>query len=74
MAHMREVWRDQLFSDPELQEITRTRDPVAPAELSHRVKRKTSTAEWLEDGAETHCVRTLIETLTLGLVPPHPRT
>ena len=29
-----EVWRDRLFSAPELEEITRTRDPAAPAERS----------------------------------------
>ncbi len=59
--HMREVWRDRLFSDPELEEISRTRDPVAPAERSQRAKRKA--AGWLEDGSETHCFRTLIENL-----------
>ena len=59
--HIREVWRDRLFSDPELEEITRTRDPVAPAERSQRAKRKA--AGWLEDGSETHCFRTLIESL-----------
>ena len=59
--HMREVWRDRLFSDPELEEISRTRDPVAPAERSQRAKRKA--AGRLEDGSETHCFRTLIENL-----------
>ena len=59
--HIREVWRDRLFSDPELEEISRTRDPVAPAERSQRAKRKA--AGWLEDGSETHCFRTLIENL-----------
>ena len=59
--HIREIWRDRLFSDPELEEISRTRDPVAPAERSQRAKRKA--AGWLEDGSETHCFRTLIENL-----------
>ena len=59
--HIREVWRDRLFSDPELEEISRTRDPVAPAERSQRAKRKAE--GWLEDGSETHCFRTLIENL-----------
>ena len=59
--HIREVWRDRLFSDPELEEISRTRDPVAPAERSQRAKRKA--AGWLEDGSETNCFRTLIENL-----------
>ena len=59
--HIREVWRDRLFSDPELEEINRTRDPVAPAERSRRAKRKA--AGWLEDGSETRCFRTLIESL-----------
>ena len=59
--HMREVWRDRLFSDPELEEISRTRDPVVPAERSQRAKREA--AGWLEDGSETHCFRTLIENL-----------
>ena len=50
-----------MFSDPELEEISRTRDPVVPAERSQRAKRKA--AGWLEDGSETHCFRTLIENL-----------
>ena len=50
-----------MFSDPELEEINRTRDPVAPAERSRRAKRKA--AGWLEDGSETRCFRTLIESL-----------
>ena len=60
--HIREVWRDRLFSEPELEEINRTRDPVAPAERSRRAKRKAA-AGWLEDGSETCCFRTLIESL-----------
>ena len=32
--HTWEVWRDRLFSALELEEITRTRDPAAPAERS----------------------------------------
>ena len=60
--HMREAWRPLLFSDTELDDDVRTRDPVATAERSERAARKASRAT-LEDGTPVHCFRTLIETL-----------
>ena len=60
--HMREAWRPLMFSDTELEEDLKTRDPVAPAERSASARRKAASAT-LEDGTPVHCFRTLIETL-----------
>jgi transposase len=40
--HMREAWRELTFSDPELSEIKKTRDPVKVAEKSLKAKKKSS--------------------------------
>jgi hypothetical protein len=40
--HMREAWRDLTFSDPELAESKKNRDPVKKAEKSARAKKKAS--------------------------------
>ena len=60
--HMRDAWRDLLFADPELEETSRTRDPVAPATRSEAAKRKAASAH-REDGSPAYCFRTLIEHL-----------
>ena len=60
--HMREAWRPLLFSDTELEDGIRSRDPVAPAQRSVAAELKASTGI-LDDGTPVHCFRTLIETL-----------
>ena len=60
--HMREAWRPLLFSDTELEDDIRTRDPVAPARRSKAADRKAA-GGMLDDGTPAHCFRTLIETL-----------
>ena len=60
--HMREAWRPLLFSDTELGDDIRTRDPVAPARRSKSAERKAHSG-MLDDGTPAHCFRTLIETL-----------
>ena len=60
--HMREAWRGILFSDPELEAISRKRNPVAPAERSEAGRSKAA-AKLLEDGSPAHSFRTLIEDL-----------
>ena len=60
--HMREAWRPLLFSDTELGNDIRTRDPVAPAQRSKAAERKARSG-MLDDGTPAHCFRTLIETL-----------
>ena len=60
--HMREVWREVLFADPELDDDAKTRDPVAPAERSERAKSKIKSKK-LEDGSDAYCFATLMEHL-----------
>ncbi|MDE0532509.1 MAG: transposase [Albidovulum sp.] len=60
--HMREAWRDILFSDPELAASWRMRDPVAPAQRSGAARRKAATRR-LPDGTPAYSFRTLIEDL-----------
>ena len=56
--HMKEAWRELLFSDEE-QEAKLTRDPVAPAERSARALKKVY-HRTLDDGTETHSFHTLL--------------
>ena len=60
--HMREAWRELLFADPHLDELTETRDPVLPAIRSSEARKKVATAR-LENGSAGYCFRTLIEHL-----------
>ena len=60
--HMREAWRELLFADPHLDELTETRDPVLPAIRSAEAYKKATTAR-TEDGSAAYCFRTLIEHL-----------
>ena len=60
--HMREAWRELLFADPHLDELTETRDPVMPAIRSGEARKKAATAR-TEDGSAAYCFRTLIEHL-----------
>ena len=48
--HMREAWRELLFADPHLDELTETRDPVLPAIRSSEARKKAATAR-TEDGS-----------------------
>lgn len=59
--HMREVWRELLFADEDL-EAKQHRDPVAPAKRSAEALQKI-TERTLEDGSPVHSFRTLIEEL-----------
>ena len=59
---MREAWRELLFADPHLDELTETRDPVLPAIRSAEAYKKATTAR-TEDGSAAYCFRTLIEHL-----------
>ena len=60
--HMREAWRELLFSDEDL-EAKRQRDPVAPAQRSaaalEKIARRT-----LDDGTPVHSFRTLLQELS----------
>ena len=60
--HMREAWRELLFADPHLDELTETRDPVLPASRSAEARKKAATAR-IENGSAAYCFRTLIEHL-----------
>ena len=60
--HMREAWRELLFADTHLDELTETRDPVLPAIRSAEAYKKAATAR-TEDGSAAYCFRTLIEHL-----------
>ena len=59
---MREAWRELLFADPHLHELTETRDPVLPASRSSAARNKVANAR-LEDGSVAYCFRTLMEHL-----------
>ncbi len=60
--HLREVWRELLFSDPDAEQIREQRNPVQPAVRSKEAQRKVATQQ-LEDGSMVYCFRTLIEHL-----------
>ena len=60
--HMREAWRERLFSDEDLAAKT-TRDPVAPARRSASAEQKAAT-HTLEDDTPVHSFRTLLEELS----------
>ena len=60
--HMKEAWRELLFSDEE-QQAKKTRDPVAPAKRSAEALKKVR-GKRLEDGTEAHSFRTLLESLS----------
>ena len=60
--HMREAWRELLFSDEE-QEQKKHRDPVAPAERSAKALKKVH-GKRLEDGTVAHSFRTLLASLS----------
>ena len=60
--HMREAWRPLLFADCELEERSRTRDPVAPAEPSQSARRGKATRQ-ADDGTPLHSFRTLLQDL-----------
>jgi transposase len=59
--HMREAWRELLFSDED-QDVQKTRDPVAPAQRSESAKRKASRKR-LDDGSPVHSFSTLLANL-----------
>jgi transposase len=60
--HMREAWRELLFSDTD-QAAKARRDPVAPARRSAVAQRKASTRT-LEDGTPAHSFTTLMQELS----------
>ena len=59
---MSEAWRPLLFTDNELAEHSRTRDPVAPAEPSASAQREIATRR-AADGTPLHSFRTLLQSL-----------
>ena len=60
--HMKEAWRELLFSDED-QQAKKTRDPVAPAKRSAKALEKVHSRS-LDDGTEAHSFRTLLESLS----------
>lgn len=60
--HLREVWRELLFADAEIQHKA-TRDPVAPAKRSATAERKATTRK-LDDGTPAHSFTTLLQELS----------
>ena len=60
--HMREVWRELMFADEDL-ERKKHRDPVAAAERSEAALDKVATRQ-LKDGSTVHSFRTLLEELS----------
>jgi transposase len=60
--HMREAWRELMFSDEDLQR-KQHRDPVAAAERSKAALEKVATRT-LEDGSPVHSFRTLLADLS----------
>jgi len=60
--HMKEAWRELLFSDEE-QEQKKGRDPVAPAKRSAEALKKVHSKR-LEDGTAAHSFRTLLASLS----------
>ena len=60
--HMKEAWRELLFSDEEQQQ-KKDRDPVAPAKRSAKALAKVRSKR-LEDGTAAHSFRTLLASLS----------
>lgn len=60
--HMRQAWRELLFSDED-EQAKQTRDPVAPAKRSAAAEHKASSHE-LDDRTPAHSFTTLIAELT----------
>ena len=60
--HMKEAWRELLFSDEE-QEQKKGRDPVAPAQRSAKALKKVR-SQRLEDDSEVHSFHTLLASLS----------
>ena len=60
--HMKEAWRELLFSDED-QQAKKTRDPVAPAKRSAKALEKVHSRS-LDDGTEAHSFRTLLASLS----------
>jgi len=58
--HMKEAWRELLFSDEEQE---KNRDPVAPAKRSAKAMKKVH-GKRLEDGTTAHSFRTLLASLS----------
>jgi len=58
--HMKEAWRELLFSD---EEHKKDRDPVAPAQRSAKALKKVRSKR-LEDGTAAHSFRTLLVSLS----------
>ena len=56
--HMKEAWRELLFSDED-QQAKLARDPVAPAKRSAKALKKVH-SRTLDDGTETHSFHTLL--------------
>jgi len=59
--HMMEAWRPLLFADED-QQAKAVRDPVAPAQRSHRARQKAQ-SQRLDDGTEVHSFQTLLHSL-----------
>jgi len=59
--HMKEAWRELLFSDED-QQAKLARDPVAPAKRSAKALKKVH-SRTLDDGTETHSFHTLLTDL-----------
>jgi transposase len=60
--HMMEAWRPLLFADED-QSAKAVRDPVAPAQRSHRARQKVQ-SQRLDDGTEVHSFQTLLHSLS----------
>ena len=58
--HMKEAWRELLFSDEEQE---KDRDPIAPAKRSAKALKK-ARSKRLEDDSEVHSFRTLLASLS----------
>jgi len=60
--HMKEAWRELLFSDED-QQAKLARDPVAPAKRSVQALKKVH-SQRLDDGTEVHSFHTLLTDLS----------
>jgi transposase len=60
--HMREAWRELLFSDEE-QALKQKRDPVAPAQKSEKAKKKAASKKTV-GGAMVHSFKSLLSDLS----------
>ncbi len=59
---LRQAWKPLLFSDPHLDQINDSRDPVKPLTRSREARNKAS-AHKLDDGSPACCFRTLVKHL-----------